>query len=107
MGRLRQLRGEWAEAIPLLEAARPRMKDEDLVACDHALILSWIRTGRFAEAYALADRGAQGDKRFAHIYRQMRAEIDSARRNAERQSYRKNISRPDCLTLTSPESSTA
>ena len=79
MGRLRQLRGEWAEAIPLLEAARPSMRDEDLVACEHALVASLVRTGRLAEAAAVAEGGLRGDRRFAAAYRQMRAEVEAAR----------------------------
>ena len=75
MGRLHQLRGEWAEAIPLLKAAQPRMKGEDRVACDHALIQSLVRTGRRAEALAVADQGLRGEPRFMTVYRQMRAEI--------------------------------
>ena len=73
MGRLHQLRGEWAEAIPLLESARLRMRDEDLVACDAALATSLFRTGRGAEALVLVDRGIRGDPRFAAAYRQIRA----------------------------------
>ncbi|MBU1694961.1 MAG: hypothetical protein KKC51_13490 [Verrucomicrobia bacterium] len=76
VGRLHQLRGEWAEAIPLLLAARPRMNAEDLVACDQALMLSYSKTGQIAEAFALADDGIRNSGRFAEIYRKLRAEIE-------------------------------
>ena len=74
VGRLHQLRGEWAEAIPLLLAARPKMQAEDLVATDQALILSYLQTGRKEEALALADDGIKNSGRFAEIYRRLRAE---------------------------------
>ena len=88
VGRLHQLRGEWAEAIPWLEAARPRMRNEDLVACEHALATSLARTGRFAEAAAVAERGARGDRRFAGAYRQMLAEVEAARAAQEENARR-------------------
>lgn len=75
VGRLLQLRGEWAEAIPFLEAARPKMAAEDLVACDQALVMSYTRAGRTQDALALADRGIRESGRFAAIYRRMREEI--------------------------------
>jgi tetratricopeptide (TPR) repeat protein len=77
VGRLHQLRGEWAEAIPYLEAARPRMRAEDLVACDQALATSYLRTGRKADAIALAEDGIQHSGSFAGIYRQLRAGMES------------------------------
>jgi tetratricopeptide (TPR) repeat protein len=79
MGRLHQIRGEWAEAIPLLQAARPRMNAEDLVICDQALVQSYLRTGRQAEALALVDDGIRNSGRFSGIYRQLRSEITGAR----------------------------
>lgn len=75
VGRLLQLRGEWAEAIPFLEAARPKMSAEDLVACDQALVLSYIRAGRAQDAIGLVDRGIRESGRFAPVYRRMRDEI--------------------------------
>jgi tetratricopeptide (TPR) repeat protein len=75
VGRLLQLRGEWAEAIPFLEAARPKMAAEDLVACDQALVLSYIRAGRAQDAVGLVDRGIRESGRFAPVYRRMREEI--------------------------------
>ena len=75
VGRLLQLRGEWADAIPFLEAARPKMAAEDLVACDQALVLSYIRAGRAQDAIGLVDRGIRESGRFAPVYRRMREEI--------------------------------
>ena len=79
VGRLLQLRGEWAEAIPFLEAARPKMSAEDLVACDQALVLSYTRAGRTADAMGLIERGIRESGRFASVYERMR---DEARRGA-------------------------
>ena len=75
IGRLHQLRGEWDKAIPFLQAARPRMKDEDLVACDQALILSHLRTGEVPKALALAEEGLRKNDRFSNIYRKLREDM--------------------------------
>jgi len=75
VGRLHQLRGEWAEAIPPLLAARPRMRAEDLVACDQALFMSYVRTGNTAAARALAEEGMRSSGRFASVYRQLRSQL--------------------------------
>jgi tetratricopeptide (TPR) repeat protein len=74
LGRLHQLRSEWAEAIPFLLAARPKMQAEDLVATDQALILSYLQTGQKQKALALADDGIKHSGQFAEIYRRLRAE---------------------------------
>jgi hypothetical protein len=75
VGRLHQLRGEWAEAIPRLLAARPRMTAEDLLACDQALLMSYVKTGRIPEARSLIADGIRRNGRFAGVYRQLLAEI--------------------------------
>jgi len=75
-GRLHQLRGEFAQAIPFLLAARPRMQAEDLVATDQALILSYLQTGKKEEALALADDGIKNSGRFAEVYRRLREEAE-------------------------------
>jgi len=80
LGRLHQLRGEWAEAIPFLLAGRPRMSAEDLVALDQALILSYMNTSQKQAALDLADDGIRNSGRFAGLYRQMRAEIEKSAR---------------------------
>ena len=75
-GRLHQLRGEFAEAIPFLLAARPKMQAEDLVATDQALILSYLQTGKKTEALAVADDGIKSSGEFAHIYQRLREEAE-------------------------------
>jgi tetratricopeptide (TPR) repeat protein len=76
VGRLHQLRAEWAEAIPLLLAARPKMQAEDLVATDQALVLSYLQTGQKKEALAVADDGIKNAGEFAHIYQRLREEVE-------------------------------
>ncbi|OGV44535.1 MAG: hypothetical protein A2X46_03010 [Lentisphaerae bacterium GWF2_57_35] len=82
MGRLHQLRGEWSEAIPCLLAARPRMRAEDRVACDQALILSYLKTDQPVQALALADDGILNSGIFSDIYRKLRKEIERKTRDA-------------------------
>ncbi len=79
VGRLHQLLGQWAEAIPYLLDARPRMSAEDLVACDQALITSYLQCGRVADARALAERGCRESGRFAGVYRQLLEQVDRGR----------------------------
>jgi hypothetical protein len=74
-GRLHQLRGEWTAAIPLLLAARPKMAAQDLVACDQALFMSYMRTGNIAAARALADDGMRNAGQFAPVYRQLASQL--------------------------------
>lgn len=76
IGRLYQLRGEWAEAIPFLLAARPKMQAEDLVATDQALFLSYLNTGRKHEAIALVEEGIKNSGRFREVYQRLREEAD-------------------------------
>jgi tetratricopeptide (TPR) repeat protein len=75
-GRLHQLRGEWEESIPFLLAARSRLGAEDLVACDQALVLSYVKTNRRTEALALMDEGIEKSGRFSGIYRDLRKKIE-------------------------------
>jgi tetratricopeptide (TPR) repeat protein len=74
-GRLHQLRGEWAEAIPYLMAARQRLTAEDLVACDQALVLSYAKTGDRRAAEALIAEGMLKGGRFAPSYERMRSTL--------------------------------
>lgn len=74
-GRLHQLRGEWAAAIPYLLAARPKMSAQDLLACDQALFLSYVQTGNIPAARALADDGMRNAGQFAPMYRQMASQL--------------------------------
>jgi hypothetical protein len=75
VGRLHQLTGAWAEAIPFLEAARGRLVNEDRVACDQALVLSLVRSGSQAAAEALVADGEANAGRFAPLYGRMRASL--------------------------------
>jgi lysophospholipase L1-like esterase len=75
-GRICQLRNEWAEAIPFLLAARPKMQDKNRVAIDQALFLSYLQTGKKNEAFALTDEGIKAGGQFAEIYEQLRAEAE-------------------------------
>ena len=74
VGRLHQLRGEWSQAISYLLAARPRMAAEDLVACDQALFMSYIKTGNTSAARQLVNEGIEKSGRFAPIYQQLRSQ---------------------------------
>ncbi len=79
VGRLHQLRGEWAESIPFLRAARPKLATTDLVACDQALVEAYRHTGDLAAARAIIEQGQRESRRFADAYRTMEASlIDSA-----------------------------
>jgi len=57
LGRLHQLRGEFAEAIPYLLASRKKLNGTDLVAADEALVVSYLKTGRPEEARRIVDNG--------------------------------------------------
>lgn len=80
VGRLHQLRGEWAEAIPFLLAARPKMEAEDLVATDQALILSYMNTGQWEQAREMVEDGIKNSGRFSDTYTRMREAIEASRR---------------------------
>lgn len=79
VGRLHQLRGEWAEALPFLLAARPRMQAEDLVACDQAIVASYIKLGRTGDALALCEEGIRSSGRFASVYSRMREQVQAGK----------------------------
>jgi hypothetical protein len=71
MGRIHQLLGEFAEAIPFLQAARGRMVGSELVATDQALILSYIKTGQLEPARRIAREGSQHSGQFREHYQKM------------------------------------
>ena len=71
VARLHQLRGEFAEAIPFLNVSRQKLGGMDLVAADEALVVSYINTGDFAAARALANTGVEHSGNFAKFYRRM------------------------------------
>lgn len=72
VGRLMMLRGEFAEAIPFLVTARPKLSGMDLVAADKALVECYVRTGKKAEAEALVQRGIEQSGQFSGYYEQMK-----------------------------------
>ncbi|HMP88906.1 MAG TPA: hypothetical protein PJ991_01830 [Kiritimatiellia bacterium] len=78
VGRLHQLRSEWAEAIPMLLAARKKLSAEDLVACDKALVTSYIKIGDKQAALALTEDGIQNSGRFSAIYQQMKSLVETS-----------------------------
>jgi tetratricopeptide (TPR) repeat protein len=77
LGRLHQLRGEFATAIPFLQVSRRKLGGMDLVAADQALIVSLIRTGRLKEAEKLALLGSEQAGRYAPMYLNMLKELDA------------------------------
>ena len=79
VGRLHQLLGEFKEAVPYLEAARKQLHAEDFVACEQALVLSYVRCGRHADAMAIAERGVRDSGKFAAVYEAMIRFISKAR----------------------------
>jgi tetratricopeptide (TPR) repeat protein len=76
IGRLYQLRGEFAEAIPFLNASRQKLGGFELVAADEALFTSLMETGREAEARKLAENGVANSGQYANFYKQMLAILD-------------------------------
>jgi tetratricopeptide (TPR) repeat protein len=75
LGRLHQLRGEFAEAIPYLQASRKKLNGTDLVAADQALVVSYLKTGRPEEARRIVDNGIAHSGSYADFYRRMLAEL--------------------------------
>jgi tetratricopeptide (TPR) repeat protein len=82
MGRLHQLRGEFAESIPYLNASRQKLGGTDLVAADQALFLSLLKTGRVEEARKLAQYGVEHSGQYAPLYRQMLDLLNQQRQDA-------------------------
>ena len=70
-GRLLQMCGRPAEAIPLLLEARNHLYEMDRVAVDYALISAYVDTQQPAAARALAEDGATRSGRYASLYREM------------------------------------
>jgi tetratricopeptide (TPR) repeat protein len=70
-GRLHQLRGEFAEAIPFLNASRQKLGGFDLVAADQALFVSLVKTGQEQEARKLAENGVAKSGQYAGLYQQL------------------------------------
>lgn len=75
LGRLHQLRGEFAEAIPYLLASRKKLNKSDLVAADEALVVSYLKTGRPEEARRVVDNGIAHSGSYAGFYQRMLADL--------------------------------
>ena len=78
VGRLHQLRGEFAEAIPYLLAGRPKLHGFDVVATDQALFLSYLRTGQTEKARLLVENGIRHSGPYAEHYARMQSQIPGA-----------------------------
>jgi tetratricopeptide (TPR) repeat protein len=76
VGRLYQLRGEFAEAIPFLNASRQKLGGFDLVAAEQALFVSLIKTGQQKEARQLAANGVAKSGQYAPLYQQLLDMLD-------------------------------
>ncbi len=79
LGRLHQLCGEFAGAIPFLDASRRKLSGIELVAADHALIISYLKTGADDQAAKIAQNGVDQGGQFTPIYRNMLTEINAVR----------------------------
>ncbi|MEI9864793.1 MAG: hypothetical protein WDN00_09610 [Limisphaerales bacterium] len=77
LARLHQLRGEYTEAIPLLNASRRKLSGSDLVAADHALIISHLKTGTVDQAIRVAQDGAGQGGPQAPFYRSLLSQIEA------------------------------
>ncbi|MBK7865584.1 MAG: hypothetical protein IPJ75_00490 [Ignavibacteriales bacterium] len=75
MGRLHQLREEWGEAIQYLLEAKKRLQEEDFVATDQALFLSYMKTGKTNEALKLAEEGIGRGGKFLPFYEKLRGSL--------------------------------
>ncbi len=71
MGRIHQMLGEHREAIPYLEAARPRMSTMDLVATDQALVTAYLKTGETKKARSIVTEGLEKSGEFRTFYQQL------------------------------------
>jgi tetratricopeptide (TPR) repeat protein len=80
-GRLYQLRGEYREAIPFLNASRQKLSGFDLVAADEALFTSLVETGQETEARKLAENGVAHSGQYASFYKQMLALLEQRNRS--------------------------
>ena len=77
LARMHQLRGEFAESIPLLERARTKLYGFERVATEQALILSYVNTHQLESARAIARTGAAESGSYAEIYRNLLQAIPS------------------------------
>jgi tetratricopeptide (TPR) repeat protein len=95
LGRLHQVRGEFAEAIPFLQASRRKLNGMDLVAADQALVVSYVKTQQFKLARDLVNNGIKNAGQYAALYENMLKELSTleaaASRNATNQAPTLNL----------------
>ena len=80
LGRLHQLRGEFAEAIPYLLASRKKLNGTDLVAADQALVVSYLKTGNSGEARRVVENGIAHSGSYVGFYQRMLADLTAMER---------------------------
>jgi len=74
-GRLCQLFGEHARAIPFLVTAREKLFETDRVANDQALVEAYVATGRSEKAREVVRNGVEQSGRYADMYRRMEGQV--------------------------------
>jgi tetratricopeptide (TPR) repeat protein len=77
LARLHLLRGEYAEAIPLLDASRRKLSTSDQVAVDQSLIISYLKTGAADQAIRIAQNGLEQGGPYAPLYRDLLTQIEA------------------------------
>jgi len=77
LARLHHLRGEYAEAIPLLNASRRKLSGSDLFAVDQALIISYLKTGAGDQALQIAQNGVEQGGQYAPLYHDLLTQIEA------------------------------
>jgi tetratricopeptide (TPR) repeat protein len=77
LARLHLLRGEYTEAIPLLNADRRKLSGSDQVAVDQSLIISYLKTGAPDQAIRIAQNGVEREGRYAQLYRNLLTQIEA------------------------------
>ncbi|MBN2164369.1 MAG: SGNH/GDSL hydrolase family protein, partial [Pontiellaceae bacterium] len=75
LARLHQLRSEYAEAVPLLNASRQQLSVSDRLAVDKALIASYLKTGAADQAIRIAQDGAEQPGPYASSYRNLLKQV--------------------------------
>lgn len=78
VGRLYQLRGEWEEAISFLLKAKLKMSNEDLVAIDHALVMSYVNTGKRNTAIEILNYGINYGGKFSETYKNILVSLQNS-----------------------------
>lgn len=77
VGGMHQLRGEYAEAIPYLVAARGKLFALDKVAADRTLFVSYMETGDVEKARRLALHRVERSGPYAGLYRRLLETVPS------------------------------